>query len=122
MASSRVSKFEKEMQKHLGDIMQKKSTDWFHKAFITVSMVKSSPDLGYITCYISILPQPQLSKNTDEVFEMVQERNKDIRRLLAAENRHLRKIPEIHFLPDKSLEYVSKMEEIFKKIQTEKPE
>ncbi|MCO6494957.1 MAG: 30S ribosome-binding factor RbfA [Bacteroidetes bacterium] len=109
MASVRVEKFEKQMQRDLGELFQQMSKDWFGGAFITVSHVKSSPDLGYIKCSVSILN----SKEPAKVLQLIDEKVREIRMEIAHRNKHLRKTPELSFIEDTSLDYVNKMEALF---------
>ncbi len=60
--STRTEKFNKEMQRELGIIFQARTQDWFEGAFITVTEVTASPDLGYIKVYLSLYN----TKNRDE--------------------------------------------------------
>lgn len=113
MASSRVEKFERQMQRDLGEILRMRQTEWFMGAMVTVSVVNSSPDLGYIKCYVSIFPNPKSGLKNPDILDIIHNKSKEIRMELAKLNRHLRKIPEIQFFEDKSLEYVTKMEQIF---------
>lgn len=116
MAGVRIEKFEKQMQRDLGEIFQQNSRTWFGGAFITVSQVKSSPDLGYIKCYISFLNEKEPAK----LLMLVEEKSKEIRMELAHRNKHLRKTPEISFMEDTSLDYVNKMEALFASIKNNK--
>jgi ribosome-binding factor A len=117
MAGTRVEKFERQMQRDLGEIFRAKAIEWFSGAFISVSIIRSSPDLGYVKCYVSILPQTSLKLSNEEVMKMITERSRDIRKHIAMENKHLRKVPEFQFFEDNSLEYVSKMEALFNSIK-----
>ncbi|MCZ2130269.1 MAG: 30S ribosome-binding factor RbfA [Bacteroidia bacterium] len=116
MASVRLEKFEKQMQRDLSEIFQQKSRDWFGGAFITISRVQSSPDLGYIKCSISLLNEKEPAKT----LSLIDEKIKEIRMELAHRNKHLRKAPELSFIEDTSLEYVSKMEAIFASLKKNK--
>lgn len=117
--STRTEKFNKEMQRELGVIFQSKMKDWFQGAFITVTEVSSSPDLGYVKAYLSIFNV----KNTDEVMANIDLYNKHIRKELASKIKHsVRVIPELSFFEDKSLENVNKFEKLFDTIRKEREE
>lgn len=117
--STRTEKFNKEMQRELGVIFQSKMKDWFQGAFITVTEVSSSPDLGYVKAYLSIFNV----KNTDEVMANIDLYNKHIRKELATKIKHsVRVIPELTFFEDKSLENVNKFEKLFDSIRKEREE
>ena len=94
MESKRQQKVARQIQKDLSDIFQKEGRTWFDNAFITVTIVRMSPDLGIARVYLSFL----VAKNKGLILEQVQERNKQIRQLLGQRVRHqLRIVPELHF-------------------------
>ena len=115
--STRTEKFNKEMQRELGVIFQSKMHDWFEGAFITVTEVSSSPDLGYVKVYLSIYNV----KNKAATMELVNLFNKHIRKELAGKIRNsVRIIPELSFFEDNSLEKVVKFEKIFDQLREER--
>lgn len=116
MAGIRVEKFERQMLRDLGELFQLKSRDWFGGAFISVSRVNSSPDLGFLKCYVSI----HQSADANKTMQSIQDMSKQLRMELAKRNKHLRKTPEIIYLLDDSLDYVSKMDALFAQINKDK--
>jgi ribosome-binding factor A len=114
MAGKRIDKFEKQAQKDIGTIFQQKSHDWFGGAFITVTRVIASPDLGYLKIYLSMFNV----KNKAELMENIEFRNKEIRKELATLIRHsVKKIPELSFFEDDSLDYQIKMDALFESLK-----
>ena len=115
--STRTEKFNKEMQREIGLIFQTKMHDWFEGAFITVTEVTASPDLGYIKVYLSLYN----TKNRDATLQNIELHNKFIRKELASKIKHsVRIIPELAFFEDKSLDNVNKFEKIFDQIREER--
>ena len=115
--STRTEKFNREMQRELGVIFQSRSHDWFEGAFITVTEVTASPDLGYIKVYLSLYN----TKNRDATMQNVNLYNKHIRKELAGKFKHsVRIIPELAFFEDKSLDNVNKFEKIFDNLAKER--
>jgi ribosome-binding factor A len=115
--STRTEKFNKEMQRELGAIFQTRMHDWFEGAFITVTEVSSSPDLGYLKAYLSIFNV----KDKAATMDLVNLFNKHIRKELAGKIRNsVRVIPELSFHEDNSLEKVVKFEKIFDKLREER--
>jgi len=109
MDSKRQQKFARLIQKDLGDIFQKETRDLFEGAFITVTEVKVSPDLGIARVYLSFM----LAKNKTLLLESVQDQGKTIRQRLANRIRHqVRVIPELHFYLDETADYAARMDEI----------
>jgi len=110
MESKRQQKVARQIQKDLSDIFQKEGRTWFDNAFITVTIVRMSPDLSVARVYLSFLAV----KNKGLVLEQIQERSKQIRQLLGQRVRHqLRIVPEVHFYLDDTAEYAAKMDNLF---------
>jgi ribosome-binding factor A len=116
MNSRRQEKFSKLIQRDLGDIFLQKTAALFKGNFITISSVSVSPDLGYAKVYLSFFK----TENKTELLDLVQLHKKEIRHELAKKVKNqVRKVPELEFYIDDSLDYVEKMENVFKKIKEE---
>ncbi len=114
----RQEKVARQIQKDLGELMQQNRGEWMAGAFVTISKVTITPDLGYVNVYLSLYN----NANRAKVLEHINGLNKEIRRALAQRVRHsFRTIPELRFYEDDTLDYVEKMEELFKKINNENP-
>ncbi len=119
MNSRRQEKFAKLVQRDLGDIFLQKTPSLFKGNFITISSVSVSPDMGYAKVYLSFFKVG----NKNDLLDLVQLHKKEIRHELAAKIKNqVRKIPELEFYLDDSLDYVEHMEEVFKKIKSNEPE
>jgi ribosome-binding factor A len=119
MNSRRQEKFAKLVQRDLGDIFLQKTPSLFKGNFITISSVSVSPDMGYAKVYLSFFKVG----NKKDLLDLVQLHKKEIRHELAAKIKNqVRKIPELEFYLDDSLDYVEHMEEVFKKIKSNEPE
>ncbi|MFI5222012.1 MAG: 30S ribosome-binding factor RbfA [Bacteroidia bacterium] len=115
--SIRQEKFSKLLQKELADIFQQKRSSLFNNAFITVSSVNVSPDLGYAKVYLSFLQ----AKNNQEMLDTINLHVKELRHELAVKIKNqVRVIPELNFVIDDSLDYVFHMEKVFDKIKNKK--
>ena len=112
----RQEKVARQIQKDLGELMQQRRSEWLSGAFVTISKVTVTPDLGYVNVYLSLYN----NANRQGVLDHINAQNKDIRKALASRVRHdFRKVPEIRFYEDDTLDYVEKMDELFKKINAE---
>ncbi|MFN7312873.1 MAG: 30S ribosome-binding factor RbfA [Bacteroidota bacterium] len=112
--SIRQEKFGKMIQKELAEIFMQNRSAMFNNAFITVSGVNVSPDLGYAKVYLSFFNE----KNKEELLRTIELQNVQIRRELASRIRkQVRVIPELQFFIDDSLDYVFKMEKLFDEIK-----
>jgi ribosome-binding factor A len=114
MESKRQEKFASLLQRDLGEIFQRLARDVFGGTFITVSGVKVSPDLGYAKVYLSFFNVA----GKEEKLNSIRSYGKEIRKQLAARiKKQVRKIPELEFFVDDSLDYVHHMEEVFRKLK-----
>lgn len=107
--TKRQQKFSKLIQKDLGDIFLQDTKNIFGKAFITVTSVKMSPDLGLAKVYLSFLQAP----NSQEMLEKINDHKKEIRKILGNKiGKQVRIIPDLIFYLDDSAAYAARMDEI----------
>jgi ribosome-binding factor A len=110
MDTRRQQKVSKVILQDLADIFQKESQAMFNGAFITVTIVRVSADLSSARVFLSIM-----GKNAEEIMLLVNKQNKLIRKDLAARVRHqLRKVPELLFHVDDSLDYYEEINDLLK--------
>ncbi|WMJ72261.1 30S ribosome-binding factor RbfA [Cytophagaceae bacterium ABcell3] len=113
MDSKRQQRFSKLIQKELSEIFQKDAKSMFKGAFITVTGVKISPDLGLASVYLSFL----MEKDRQALLDHITSQTKQIRLLLGNRiGKQARIIPELRFHYDDSAEYAARMDELFSKI------
>lgn len=111
MDGTRLSKIERLLQKELGDIFQKQ-TQAMRGVLISVSVVRVSPDLSVARVYLSIFP----SERSKELMEAIKANTKAIRYDLGQRVRtQLRKIPELTFFVDDSLDYIENIDHLLQK-------
>lgn len=112
MESVRQQKVNKLIQKEIAEIFRSESRTMFGGAFISVTVVRISPDLGSAKIYVSIMA----TKDRDAVFKLIEDQNYLIRKKLGAIiGKQLRVVPELSFFIDDSLDYAMKIEELLKK-------
>ena len=110
MEETRLNKIGRLLQKELGDFFQKQ-TQGMHGTLISVSAVRVSPDLGIAKVYLSIFP----SEKGKELLETIEYNNRTIRYDLGQRVRmQLRKIPELNFFLDDSLDYIENIDNLLK--------
>jgi ribosome-binding factor A len=96
-------------------ILSKEAKGLFGKAFITVTNVTVTSDLTLVRFYLSIY-----NADADETVRKFNEHKFEFKHHLAEELRHqIRRIPEIEFFKDDTLDYVTRIEDVFKKINEE---
>ncbi|MCD7916385.1 MAG: 30S ribosome-binding factor RbfA [Tannerellaceae bacterium] len=111
MKSTRLKKIGRLLQKELGDIFLKQ-TKGMPGTLISVSAVRVSPDLGLAKVYVSIFP----SEKEPEILEAIRANTKAIRFDLGQRvHLQLRKIPELSFYIDDSLDYIENIDNLLKK-------
>ena len=112
MESVRQQKVNKLIQKELAEIFRSEARSMFAGAFITVTVVRVSPDLGSAKVYVSIMA----SKDRNAIFKLIEDQYHLIRKKLGIViGKQLRVVPELTFFIDDSLDYAMKIEELLKK-------
>lgn len=112
-------------QKQVAGVIHEEMTGIFRKlglsmidgGLLSISSVKVTPDLLEARIYLSVFQ----AKDNAAVLKKVEDKAHEIKRELASNIKHqLRRIPEIKYFLDDTLDHVFKMEELFKKIEEEK--
>ncbi|HEY1872110.1 MAG TPA: 30S ribosome-binding factor RbfA [Chitinophagaceae bacterium] len=105
------------VQEEMNNIFQRLGLNMINGGMVSISSVKITPDLLEARVYLSFFQVADASA----ALKKIQERAGEIKRELGSRVRQqLRRIPEIKYFKDDTLEHVFKMEELFKKIHTEK--
>lgn len=112
METQRQRKIAGILQKDLAEILQRAATDGgMRGVLISVSKVKVTSDLSIAKAYISIFP----SEKAEELMKGVQSNESLIKHELAQRIRHqMRRVPELLFYLDDSLEYIDGIEKSLK--------
>ncbi len=113
MASIRQEKVAKLIQQDLAIIFQEKARELFGGAFITVTVVRMSPDLGVAKVYLSFFTNSGTDKK--EVLELVKSKAGAVRGALGHRiGKQVRIVPELLFYIDDSLDYAQKIDDLLK--------
>ena len=105
------------IQEELNKIFQRFGLNMMEGGMVSISSVKVTPDLLETRVYLSFFQV----RDAKEALKKIQERSGDIKRELGNRVRQqLRRIPEIKYFRDETLDHAFKMEELFKKISEEK--
>jgi ribosome-binding factor A len=105
------------IQEELNKIFQRLALSMIDGGMVSISSVKITPDLLEARVYLSFF---QVA-DANEALKKIADRGWEIKKELTARIRQqLRRMPEIKFFKDETLEQVFKMEELFKQISTEK--
>ena len=109
MESTRQHKISRLIQKELAEYFQRESRSFFVNKMITVTVVRVTSDLSIARVYLSIFP---VGKDED-VLSVITDHSKKIRIELAKKVRHqLRKVPELSFFLDDSLDYADNIDRL----------
>ncbi len=101
------------MQKEISALFTLEGKNYYGNAFVTVTNVRVTPDLGIAYVRLSLFKQKEAQKIVDHMNKA----SADIRRKLGARIKNqIRHIPDLKFFHDNSLDYVDHMEELFKEI------
>jgi ribosome-binding factor A len=101
----------------MNDIFQRLGLNMLDGGMISMSDVKITPDLLEARIYLSLFKVT----NREETLRKIENKNYEVKKELAARVKHqLRRIPELRYFLDDTLDHVFKMEELFKKINEEK--
>ncbi|HEU4575454.1 MAG TPA: 30S ribosome-binding factor RbfA [Chitinophagaceae bacterium] len=102
------------IQEEMNAIFQRLGLNMLEGGMVSISGVKITPDLLEARIYLSFYQVP----DTKAAMKKIEEKSRDIKKELAARLRQqLRRIPEIKYFIDDTLDHVFRMEELFKEIE-----
>jgi len=105
------------IQEELNKIFQRFGLNMIDGGLVSISSVKITPDLLEARVYLSFF---QVA-DAEQALKKIQEKAGEIKKELGNRVRQqLRRIPEVKYFRDDTLDHVFRMEEIFKKISGEK--
>jgi len=112
MESQRQRKIAGIIQKDIADILQRAAIDGgLQGTIISVTQVKVTVDLSIAKVYLSIFP----GMATAELLEGIRSNEPLIKHELAQRTRHqLRRVPELQFFVDDSLDYIEDIDNSLK--------
>ena len=113
MESTRQKKIGVTLQKDLTIILQKLLKEGVIGSIIaSVTKVRVSPDLSSAKVYISVFPV----KNTPVIFDLISQKKSEIRNSLGIlVKNQIRRVPELFFYNDDSLEHIDSIDAALKK-------
>ena len=115
--SKRQKQVGKLILEELSDIFQREGINIIDGGMVSISKVSVTPDLLEARVYLSLFQ----IKNPAELMHNIKERTWELRKQLGIRVKNqLRRVPELQFFTDDTLDYVFKMEELFKKINEER--
>ncbi|CAN5389001.1 hypothetical protein BH11BAC2_BH11BAC2_03290 [soil metagenome] len=113
MDSVRQQKYAKLIQKELGDLFLRDGKDWYGNQFVTVTSAKITPDLALARVQISVFK----AEKPLEIIKALKKHHTEIRHQLGLRiGKQARIIPNLEFFLDDTLDYVDKIENLFKNL------
>ena len=114
--SKRQKQVGKLIMEEMSDVFQREGLNIVDGGMVSISKVAVTPDLLEARIYLSLFQ----IKEPEKLLHNIKERAWELRKLLGQRVKNqLRRVPEITFFNDDTLDYVFKMEELFKKINEE---
>lgn len=105
------------LQEEMNDIFRRLNLNMIDGGMVSISSIKVTPDLLEARIYLSLFQV----KDAAAVMKTIEARAWEIKKELASRVKHqLRRIPVLHFYLDDTLDYVFKMEEVFRKLKEDK--
>ncbi|WP_129020939.1 30S ribosome-binding factor RbfA [Edaphocola flava] len=105
------------IQEEMSMIFQKEGINVIKGGMVSIAKVSVTPDLLEARIYLSLFK----IEHPDVLMDEIKAKTSELRGALGNKLRHhLRRIPELQFFLDDTLDYVFKMEELFKQINDEK--
>ncbi|MBJ10218.1 MAG: ribosome-binding factor A [Flavobacteriales bacterium] len=109
MESTRQKKISRQLQKDLSEIFQLEGRTLFNTSFVSVTVVRVSPDLSVARAYLSVFGLEKKEELLAEINHMAYY----IRKKLAARVRNqMRKVPDLKFFLDDSVDYAQNIESL----------
>lgn len=106
------------LNEELSGIFQRLGLNMIEGGMVSISSVKITPDLLEARIYLSIFQ----AADTKTVMKRIEDRKWEVKKELASNiKQQLRRIPELKFFLDDTLDQVFKMEELFKEIKKDQP-
>ena len=105
------------IMEELSDIFQREGMNIIDGGMVSISKVTITPDLLEARVYLSFFQV----KEPAALLHKIKERGWEWRKLLGQRIKNqLRRVPELTYFSDDTLDHVFKMEELFKKISQER--
>jgi len=105
------------LEQEMNDVFMRLGLNMIDGGMVSIASIKVTPDLLEARIYLSFFKVP----DTRSAHKKIEDRAWEIKRELSSRIKHqLRRIPVLQFYHDDTLDYVFKMEEVFKQINTEK--
>lgn len=111
MESTRQKKIARQLQKDLSEIFQLEGRTLFGTSFVSVTVVRVSPDLSVARVYVSVFGV----EDKAALLQTINQQGYAVRKKLAVRVRNqMRKVPELKFFLDDSVDYAQTIDSLLK--------
>ena len=111
MESTRQKKVSRQLLKDLSEILLLKGRDLIGTSLVSVTVVRISPDLSIARVYISVFG----TQDKEDLLAKINQQSYAIRKKLGERIRNqMRKVPELKFFLDDSVDYSKQIEDLLK--------
>lgn len=112
--SKRQLKYAKLIQKELGEIFQKDGRSIYGNAFVTITDVAMSPDLGMARVYVSVM----MVEDKNKFIQLLNTNKSEIRGYLGNRiGKQVRTVPDLSFYIDDTFDQAERLNQVFKEIK-----
>ncbi len=116
METKRQKQVGEVVRRNFSQVLQQEGRYIYQDALVTVTNVKMTSDLGIAKVYLSVYN----TENKQAVILMMEEQNVPLRQALAHRiKRHVRRIPEIQFYMDETLDEMYRLNSLFGRLKAE---
>ena len=111
MGTIRQNRIEEVIKEELSMFFQRNAREVCLGAMVTVTIVRITPDLSLAKCYLSVFAGPP----KEEVLANIKEHASKIRGEVGRRISNMKRIPELMFYIDDSLDYANEIDSLLKK-------
>lgn len=116
MESKRQLQVAELIKRNFGSVLQQEGMYIYGDAFVTVTSVRVTPDLSQAKIYFSVFN----TENKQEVILMMRKHMHGLKQALVARiRRHIRRIPDLSFYEDDTLDEMYRLNALFDNLNSE---
>ena len=110
MSSIRQNRIERVIQEELSMVFQRNARELCLGSMVSATVVRVTSDLSLARCYVSIFAGPPKQEVLDNIVLNASKIRGEVGRRL----KNMKKIPELQFFIDDSLDYASEVDNLLK--------
>lgn len=115
MESIRQKQTAEVIRRHFGVVLRQEGSYIFGSAFVTVTKVYVTPDISMAKIYLSVYNVDNKQSIIDKISENIHHLKKNLAHRI---RRHVRRIPDISFYNDDTLDEMYRINELFTNLKS----